>query len=316
MRCFIWIVLTLFGGGWCWGQGQTLNPPSTESAQVFPDSLPLRSPASFISLTVPVGTPLKVALDKEVRIQRVGQPLHGRVVEPIYAFDKLLVPAGSEVTGKVAEIQGVSKKNRTLAVMNGDFSPARPVRVNFDELVLADGRHLALQTAVSPGSDRVLQFVPANAQEKSGMKNAGKTLASRKVSEVRGEIKRDWETAKQDLHEPDKMHRLKRLALAQSPYHPQYIDSGTSFNAELRQPLDFGTETLQPETLSAVGAQPPSGSVVHALLATPLNSATTKKGDLVEAVISQPLFVSDRLFIPQGSHLKGSVLQVRPARRL
>jgi hypothetical protein len=33
-------------------------------------------------------------------------------------------------------------------------------------------------------------------------------------------------------------------------------------------------------------------------------------------VISQPLVVSNQLFLPQGSHIKGSVLQVRPARRL
>src|SRR5207253_10360069 len=48
-------------------------------------------------------------------------------------------------------------------------------------------------------------------------------------------------------------------------------------------------ETLQPKELSAIGAPPPSGSVVHALLVTPLSSASSKKGDLVDAVISQPL---------------------------
>jgi hypothetical protein len=36
----------------------------------------------------------------------------------------------------------------------------------------------------------------------------------------------------------------------------------------------------------------------------------------VEAVISQPLVVSDQLFLPEGSRLKGTVLEVRPARRL
>jgi hypothetical protein len=51
-------------------------------------------------------------------------------------------------------------------------------------------------------------------------------------------------------------------------------------------------------------------------LTTPLGAATSKKGDQVEAVINQPLVVSDRLFLPEGSHLEGSVLQVRPARRL
>jgi hypothetical protein len=104
--------------------------------------------------------------------------------------------------------------------------------------------------------------------------------------------------------------------VGQLPYYPQYMSAGESFNAELRQPLEFGTESLKLEALATVGTPPPAGSLVHALLVTPLNSASAKEGDLVEAVISQPLVVSDHLFLPQGSHIKGSVLQSRPARRL
>jgi hypothetical protein len=148
------------------------------------------------------------------------------------------------------------------------------------------------------------------------VKNAGKNVASRKVGEARQEVKRDWETVKKQLYEPAKMHRLERYSMAQLPYHPQYMNAGTSFNADLRQPLEFGTEPLRPETLSSIGTPPPSGSVVHALLVTPLNSATTKTGEPVEAVISQPLVLSNHLFLPEGSHIKGSVLESRPARRL
>src|SRR5207248_7725589 len=71
-----------------------------------------------------------------------------------------------------------------------------------------------------------------------------------------------------------------------------------------------------PALLENIGTPPPSGSVVHAVLVTPLGSAKSKKGDVVEAVISQPLVASNHLFLPEGSRLKGSVLQVRPARRL
>jgi hypothetical protein len=294
--------------------GQVLKQRPAASPKTAPAAVPAPVPAS-IPLTVPAGTPLKVALDEEVRIREVGQSVHGKVLEPVYAFDKLLIPTGSEVTGKVSAIDGVSKKMRTFAAMNANFSPNHDVKVEFDELHLADGRKIPLQTVVSPTSG-VLQFVPAGEKEKQGVKNAGKNLASRKVSEMRQEAKRQWETTKQQIHEPGKMHRLERLAMAQMPYHPQYLDSGTGFNADLQQPLDFGSEPLRPESLSAVGTPPPAGSVVHAVLLTPLNSATTKKGAPVDAVISQPLVVSDRLFLPQGSHLRGSVLQVRPARRL
>ena len=297
--------------------GQTLatrpaDPPPSELPSVR--SLPQAS--NSIPLTVSAGTPLKVALDQEVRIQKVGQAVHGKIVEPVYCFDKIVVPAGSEVTGKVAGIDGVSKMKRTAAAMNGNFSPYRQVHVEFDELVMADGRHVPLHTVVSPASQGVLQFIPASAKQSTGVTAEAKHAASRKISEVRQEARRQWDTAMQQLHAPGKMHRLKRLGVAELPYHPQYMDAGTSFNADLQTPLDFGTEPLKAETLSAIGNPPPSGSVVHALLVTPLNSATAKKGEPVEAVISQPLVVSNLLFLPQGSHIKGTVLEVRPARRL
>ena len=304
---------------WTWGQTLTTRPPEPRP----PASVPPPSPASpqpeptdSIPLTVPAGAPLKVSLDQEVRIQKVGQPVHGKVVEPVYSFDKIVVPVGSEVTGKITSIDGVSKVKRTEAAMNANFSPYRQAHVEFDELVLADGRHLPLHTIVSPASQGVLQFVPANAKENTGAAAEAKHAASRKIAEARQEAKRQWDAAMQQLHEPGKMHRLKRLGVAQLPVHPQYMDAGTSFNADLKTPLDFGTEPIGPEKLSAIGNPPPSGSVVHALLVTPLNSATAKKGEPVEAVISQPLVVSNQLFLPQGSHIKGSVLQVRPARRM
>jgi hypothetical protein len=266
-------------------------------------------------LTVAAGTPLKVALDKEVRIRNVGQPIHGKTTEPIYAFDKLLVPAGSDVIGKIAEIDPVSKKMRTMEALNANFSPDHKVRIEFDELVLADGRHVPIHALVEPGSSSVMSFVPAS-ESKPGMMGAGKQAAKGKISQARQELKKRIADVKTQVHAPDKMHRLERYALAQSPYHPQYMDSGTGFNAGLLEPLTFGSEQLNAEMLTNIGTAPPSGSVVHAWLIMPLSSATSKKGDLVEAVISQPLVVSDHLFLPQGSHLKGTVLQVRPARRM
>jgi hypothetical protein len=55
---------------------------------------------------------------------------------------------------------------------------------------------------------------------------------------------------------------------------------------------------------------------VHARLVTALSSATTQKGEDVEAIVSRPLFDGDRLIIPQGASLKGLVVQVEPARHL
>ena len=56
--------------------------------------------------------------------------------------------------------------------------------------------------------------------------------------------------------------------------------------------------------------------MVHAQLVTPLSSATAHKGQDVEAVLSQPLMDGDRIVLPQGSRLKGTVRQAQPARRM
>jgi hypothetical protein len=36
------------------------------------------------------------------------------------------------------------------------------------------------------------------------------------------------------------MHRAVRIGIAKLPVHPQYIDAGTLYYAELREPLTFG----------------------------------------------------------------------------
>jgi hypothetical protein len=120
----------------------------------------------------------------------------------------------------------------------------------------------------------------------------------------------------QQIKQPDKMHRALRIGIAQLPVHPQYIDAGTLYYADLQEPLSFGSETVKPQELQSIGTPPPAGSLVRATLLTPLDSATTKHEAPVEAVVSRPLFDGDRLILPQGTLLHGSVLQVRPARHL
>jgi len=308
-RLLLWAVLFLLPWNWTWGQTLTRRPeqPGPASSSAILSRL----------LTVPTGTPLKIGLDQEVRVQKVGQLVHGKIVEPVYAFDTLVVPAGTEVVGKISAIDPVPKTRRIVAAMNGEFSPSRQVHVDFSELVMADGRHVPLESDVSPGSGGVLQFVPASEKErqKQGKKDEARSAASRRIGEAKKEIKRQWDFAKRQLHEPGKKHRLERFAVAQLPYHPQYMAPGTSFSADLRHPLDFGAEPITPAILEHIGMPPPSGSVVRAVLVTPLSSVNSKKGDSVEAVITQPLVASDQLLLPEGSRLRGSVLEVSPARR-
>ena len=140
------------------------NPPPRKMSPPFPSKLrcriyhpaqrgnrrrpplPTRQPPQVVPLTVPRQTSLQVALEKEVRVKTVGQMISARLVDPVYAFDRLVVPAGSEIRGRVTKIEPLSGTRRTLAGLDGDFSPTRNVEVTFTDLVLPDGKHLSLRT--------------------------------------------------------------------------------------------------------------------------------------------------------------------------
>ena len=291
-----------------------LTPGSTRKPASASGGLVQSAPLQTVDLTVAKGAPMQVALDREVRLRKVGQPVHGRIVEPVYAFDRIVVPVGSEVVGEVTKIEAISGGKRTLSALNADFTPLRKVEVGFHELVLADGRHFPLHASVTPGSGQVIELVTsANEKEK---KNGVKDMASEKTKEAKQQAHQEWDNAMQQLKTPGKISRLERYGEAQLPVHRQYIPAGTVYFAELEDPLDFGNEVMTAPMAASIGTALPEGSVVHARLITPLSSATAHKGQDVEAVLSQPLMDGDRLILPQGSRLKGTVKQAAPARRL
>jgi type IV secretory pathway VirB10-like protein len=266
-----------------------------------------------IALTIARNTPLQIALDRDVRIRKAGQPIHGHLVQPIYAFDRLVAPAGTEVDGHIASIESLSRKKRVLGILNADFTPERKVKVQFDQLVLAKGRTIPFEAVVTPGSGRMMQLVSANHDKK---KKSAKGSFSETVDEAKQEAMQQWHEAVQQVKEPGKMRRLERYAISQLPARPQYLNAGTIYFAELQEPLYFGAEPFTPRMAASIGSAIPKASLIHAFLVTPLNSATTKKGAKVEAVLSQPLFNGHRLVLPAGSRIKGVVLQARPAARL
>jgi hypothetical protein len=244
----------------------------------------------------------------------VGQPVHARIVEPVYAFDRLVVPVGSEVIGQVTKIGAISGGKRTIAALDADFTPEREVEVSFNDLALPDARHFQLQTSVTPGSGQVISFVTAaKSKERKGIKDE----ASEKTEQAKEQAKQQWDNAMKQLKTPGRVQRLMRYVEAQLPVHSQYIPVGTVYFAELNAPLDFGTEMMTPQMASSIGGPLPPGSVVHVRLITPLTSAASQKGEAVEAVISQPLLDGDHhLILPQGSRLTGTVSQAQPAHRM
>ena len=195
-------------------QTPPLSHPDSNSATNVPA-------VRTIPLSVPTGTPLQIALDREVRVKKAGQTVHARLMQPVYAFDHLVLPAGAEVNGHISRIGSPGGKQLTLSILNADFTPPRPVEVAFDDIVLADGKRLPLHVTVVPGSGQVIRLV-----DSGSAKNAGaKSVLSAKMDEARQE----WRLAMSQIEQPGKMHRVMRLGIAQLPVHPQYIDAGTLY---------------------------------------------------------------------------------------
>src|SRR5262245_40919907 len=166
-----------------------------------------------IELVVPKGTPLRLEVQERVRIKTVDAPIRAVVEKPVYAFDKIVIPTGTEVKGKITRIDPISKKNRAAALANSDFTPLRTYAVAFESMILPDGTELAVTTDVSPGAARVVHLGNTPPTPDSGNPT------------------------------PSKKERIKRSLLAQLPVRRQYLEAGTRFNAALEEPLNFGAAT-------------------------------------------------------------------------
>src|SRR5205814_1997749 len=225
--------------------------------------------------------------------------------EPVYAFDQAMIPAGSQVTGKVTNIRGIPVAKKALSYMNGDFSPVHGYELEFDSVTLPNGEQRKIITVVSPGIAQAVHLVAGGTKEKK------QSVAKRQTDAAKGEAKAKIQEAHDTLDEikaPGKMQRLKELVLAQSPYRRQYLQAGTRFYASLAETLDFGKTTRTAEQLAQLGKNPEPDSVLHARLAQQVSSATAQRGNAITAVLTEPLFSADRhLLLPANSRIEGEV---------
>jgi len=265
---------------------------------------------SVILLKVPAGTSLRVAVDQKVRIAKAGQPVTGKLTEPVYAFDQIVIPAGSAVTGRVTSVLSVPAMKKTMSYINGNFSPVHEYDLEFDSLTLPGGEQRKISTSVSPGIAQAVHLVAGGATEK---KNAAARAAENAKMEAEGKV----HDAIDEIKSPGKAERLKEMLLAQSPYRRQYLKAGTRFYASLAEPLDFGKTTRTAEQLADLGKNPEPDSVLHARLADGVSSATAQRGNAITAVLTEPLFSQDRhLLLPANSRIEGEVIKAKAATKL
>lgn len=270
-------------------------------ASGFVPSVEAQAPADEgafrVSLHVPSGAPLRLYLTRRVS-KRTGAAVEAKLMEPIFAFDREMIPAGTVVLGKVSRTQSVSKWRRVSAILNGDFTPLRLANVEFTALKLPDGRELSTHTVETMGLNSI--YIEPSAKKK---KKAQKSPPQNQNGGILGTAK---QTAKDRIQSainartsgfgdivrgPNKKEKVVDLLWSKAPYHPQYWRRGTRFDAPLRDPLDFGSASVKPGDFGALGSQPAPDSVAHVRLLTALSSASAKQGDAVEAVLTAPLFL-------------------------
>ena len=279
-------------------------------------------PNSTVPLTVPAGAPLRLYLTHKIPKQ-AGAPVEAKVLEPVYAFDREVIPAGSVVVGQVCRIQPVSKWKRTSAILGGDFTPLRHAFVDFASVQFHDGRRVPLRTAESEGLPSIVSLSPPKQKKQKRQKTQKQNQSAgvletgkQKIEEqANSQISARTHGVADIVRGPNKKERLEDFVLAKLPYHPQSVRSGTRFDAVLKDDLSFGAEPVEGKNLRLLGTQPPPDSVVHARLLTPLDSGATAQGSMVEAVLAEPLYSAEhQLVLPEGTRLTGAVVLARRAR--
>jgi hypothetical protein len=244
----------------------------------------------IVSIAVDPGVPLRVSLTQKVPF-RENAPVHGRLIEPIYAFDREVIPAGTRIEGVITGFRNAGKWRRISAMLSGNFTPLREPEIAFHDLILPNGRRIELETVVGPGTD-----IFAAAETRPTEDSAFTAYAP---SEKRLE------------------KEVTSWLWGVSPVRPQYIPAGTQMNAVLVSPLDFGTAEYEMWEFDSIGAELPEGSSLSARLVTPVNSRTADPGTPLEALTTRPVFSPNhRLILPVGSRLSGEVTTADRARAL
>jgi hypothetical protein len=258
----------------------SMSPAVAQEVQLSPDTIVVDS-----------GSDLRGRLDKGLRITKAGEPITATLAEPVYVGTVLAIPRGSTIQGHVSSVSTAPWSKRTGRLLNGDFTPPRTANVTFDHLVLSDGNSLPIHTNITVGI--------------SGVKTANYLPKSQR-SGVRDRVK----DAAEPLRGQNNLERLREATFRSLPYHPEYLDQGTIFDAVLLDPI-----TAPIPVQSGDVDHPPSGeNYLRLRLLTPLNSQTIGRGASIEASLSQPYYNADHLLLyPAGTKLRGTVSKAKSA---
>lgn len=259
---------------------------------------------------LPIGTLLRVQLDRTAKMNP-GTAVTGRLLDAVYLSDREVLPAGAFVTGHVASSKAVPARDRVWQLLDGDITPTRMPQVVFDTVELPGG---SLLTMRAPASERTASLVHMHSTPKRGKL----ALVSMAKEQAHERIRRAHDT----YIAPGKKDRLEKFMFDQLPYHPQRIWRATQFDAELSQPMELAPPEngASPSACAQVPEVQLPATTLHARLLSAISPKTARAGDPVDAVLARPVFAEDsatgksQLLLPEGAHLRGTVLRAKAAR--
>jgi type IV secretory pathway VirB10-like protein len=240
------------------------------------------------TVVVRAGNDLRCRLEKGLRITKPGELITAKLVEPVYAGTTIAIPEGSTIKGHVSSIS--STPRRKAQILRGDLTRPRTAHVTFDDVIFPDGTAVRIRTDTTIGVTDVktAQYLPKS--QRPGWRQKIKDAAK-------------------PLSETNKLQRLSQAAVTTLPYHPEYLDQGTIFDATLLDAV--GTPVVGDQAK----ARPlHSDNYLHIRLLTPMNSGMSADGSAIEAVVPRPYYNQDYVLLyPAGTKLEGTVTKATAA---
>jgi len=165
------------------------------------------------------GAPLTIQLDTQAPM-RLGAPLTGHLLHPVYQENHLILPEGTLVYGTVTALQP-DRSRRIHGRLRADFTPFHIPVVQFHQGTVTNGAPVYSLVGPPPSKGGFLH-------QEIGF---AKTAMQGDIAIVTG---------------PNKGQRLVTFVYSQLPYHPESISRGTAWTTEVSQPLTIGGSASDP----------------------------------------------------------------------
>jgi hypothetical protein len=139
-------------------------------------------PGHATTIEIPSGSPLSVELLRHSPM-RAGEPIEGRLLYPVFIENRIAIPAGSILHGRVIRLDP-DRSRRIHSLLRGDFTPFHIPVVQFDQVVVEDGPPQAIVCDSAKDGMVILRLSAPPGQKKGSFIGRQWSEAKRKVVET------------------------------------------------------------------------------------------------------------------------------------